>query len=134
MSVLVPFPIDNVEQEKEQPSLTYRLDLDRKRVIGRVDGLDAVNQFIRKALITPRFKCLVYNNQYGSEIKEGIIAGDASSEYITSDMPRLVKDALLVDSRILDVYDFTFSFADERAFIRFSADTVFGTTIIEEVI
>lgn len=134
MSVLVPFPISTVEQEKEQPSLTYRWDPDRKRIIGRVDGLEAVNQFIRKALVTPRFKCLVYNNQWGSEIKEVIIAGDVSPEYIEADMPRLVRDALFVDSRILDVYDFSFSFEDEQAHIRFTADTIFGTTIVEEVI
>ena len=134
MGVFIPIPISEVEQEREQPSLTYGLDLDRGRILGRVDGLDAVNQAIRKALITPRFRCLIYNNQYGSEIKQTIIAGDASPEYVETEMPRLVRDALLVDARILDVYDFSCSFDDERAQVRFSAKTVFGDTVIEEVI
>lgn len=134
MSVLVPFPVGSVEQEKAQPSLTYRLDPDRKRIVGRVDKLDAVNQAIRKALITPRFRCLVYGNQYGSEIKETVIAGDASREYIETDLPRLVKDALLVDSRILDVYAFSFAFSDEQVLIKFTADTIFGTAVVEEVV
>jgi len=134
MSVLIPISIGEVEREQEQPSLTYRLDLDRGRIIGKVNGLDAVNQFIRKALISPRFRCLIYDNQYGSEIKQTIIAGDASPEYIEAAMPRIVKDALFTDSRVLDVYDFSFSFADEQASIRFTARTVFGETVIEEVI
>lgn len=134
MSVFIPIPIDTVEQEQEQPSLTYALDLDRGRIAGRVDGLKAVEQAIRKALITPRFRCLIYNNQYGSEIKQTIIAGDVSQEYIETEMPRLVKDAVLADSRVLDIYGFLFSFDNEQAFIQFTAKTIFGETVIEEVI
>lgn len=134
MGVFIPIPITTVEQEREQPSLTYGLDLDRGRILGRVDGLEAVNQAIRKALLTPRFRCLIYNNQYGSEIKQTVIAGDASPEYTETEMPRLVRDALLVDERVLDVYDFSCSFDNEQAYVRFSAKTVFGDTVVEEVI
>lgn len=134
MSVFIPIPIAEVEQEREQTSLTYRLDLKRGRIIGMVDGLEAVNQAIRKALITPRFRCLIYDNQYGSELKQTIIAGDATPEFTEAEIPRLVSDALLVDSRILDVYDFSYSFSGENAFINFKANTIFGETIIEEVI
>lgn len=134
MGVTLPFPVGDVEQQQELPSLTYRLDPDRGRIIGMVDGLEAVNQAIRKALATPRFRCLIYDNQYGSEIKETIIAGDTTPEFIESDMPRLVKDALSPDTRILDVSDFSFLFSDERAFIRFKAKTIFGETVVEEVI
>lgn len=134
MSVLVPFPVSTVEEAREQPSLTYRLDLDRKRIIGRIDGIEAVEQFIRKAIITPRFKCLIYSNQWGSEVKAVIIAGDASPEYIESDMPRLVRDAVLVDSRVLDVLDFTFSLDGDGVWVKLVVTTIFGTVTVEEVI
>lgn len=134
MGAFIPIPIGEVEMEKEQPSLTYCLDLDRGRIMGKVDGLEAVNQYIHKVLLTPRFRCLIYSNQYGSELKQTIIAGDASPEYIEAEIPRIVRDAVLVDSRVLDVYDFTISLSDERAFISFKANTIFGETIIEEVI
>lgn len=64
--VLIPIPIETVTDSEEQPSLTYRLDLDAGRIVGKVDNLEAVNQAIRKAIITPRFKCLIYDNQYGT--------------------------------------------------------------------
>lgn len=132
--VYIPIPIDTVTEAEEQPSLTYRLDLDNGRIVGKVDGLVAVNQAIRKAIITPRFKCLIYDNQYGSEIEDAIIAKDATAEYIEAVTEGFVKDALRPDTRILSVYDFQFEFENDKAYIFFRADTIFGKTEIEEVI
>lgn len=108
MSVFIPIPVDKLEFERELPSRTYKLDLDRGRIFaaGSADGLEAVKQYIKKALITPRFRCLIYDNQYGSEIKQTIIAGNATPEFIETEIPRLVRDAIIGDSRVLDVHDF----------------------------
>ena len=57
----IPIPVETVSEAEELPSKTYRLDLDKGRIVGKVDGLEAVNQAIRKAIITPRFKCLIYD-------------------------------------------------------------------------
>lgn len=134
MPVYVPIPISGIEEEREEPSLTYKLDLDAGRIIGKVDGLEAVNQFIRKALITPRFHCLIYDNQYGSEIKDTITSDNATEELIRSEIPRLVSDAILSDGRVLQVYDFEFDFIEDYCHIRFNADTIFGETTFEGVI
>lgn len=133
MALDVPIEISKVIEETELPSKTYKLDLDTKRIVGKVDELEAVNQFIRKALLTPRFKCLVYDTQYGSEIRELTIT-DATPELIESEMPRLVEDALLYDSRILKVYDFEFKFIDDGVYIYLKVDTIYGTTEFEGVI
>lgn len=133
-SVLIPMPVATVQEAKEQPSYTYRLDLDAGRIVGMVDGLEAVNQAIRKAIITPRFKCLIYDNQYGSEIEEAFIVKTASRDYIQTVCEGFVKDCLKPDTRILSVYDFTFDFDGEKAFITFKADTIFGETSVAEVI
>jgi phage baseplate assembly protein W len=133
MPLDIPIGITQVIDEPYLPSKTYKLDLDNGRIIGKVDELEAMNQFIRKALITPRFKCLIYDSQYGSEIRE-ITTTDATREFIESEMPRLVEDALTYDPRILKVYDFSFSFKDDSVFLKFSVDTIFGTTEFEGVI
>lgn len=130
----IPFPVEMVTEAEEQPSRTYKLDFDRGRIIGMVDGLEAVNQAIRKAIITPRFKCLIYDNQYGSEIEDAIIAKDASRDYIKAAMEGFIKDALLPDTRIISVYDFNISLEEDGAHISFSANTIFGETQVEEVI
>ena len=133
-SVFIPLPVNEVTEAEEKPSLTYKLDLDAGRIVGMIDGLEAVNQAIRKAIITPRFKCLIYDNQYGSEIQEAIIAEDATPEYTEAVIPGFVKDALKPDTRILKVYDFEFEFREDGAYVFFRADTIFGETTFEEVI
>ena len=90
----IPIPVETVKEAEEKPSRTYRLDLDNGRIVGKVDGLTAVNQAIRKAIITPRFKCLIYDHQYGSEIEDAIIAKDATRDYIEAATEGFVKDAL----------------------------------------
>ena len=133
-SVFIPLPVSEVTEAQEKPSLTYKLDLDKGRIVGMVDGLEAVNQAIRKAIITPRFKCLIYDNQYGSEIQEAIIAEDATPEYTEAVIPGFVEDALKPDTRILKVSDFEFEFREDGAYVFFRADTIFGETTFEEVI
>lgn len=134
MSTFMSIPVESLEEAAELPSATYRLDLDSGRILGRVDGIEAIKQAIRKALITPRFRCLIYSTDYGSEIKNTVIAGDATPEYIECDMPRLVEDALAMDERILNIRDFAVSIEGEIARVSFVVDTVFGETEIDEVI
>lgn len=132
--VYIPLPIATVEEAKERPSLTYKLDLDKGRIVGRVDGQEAVRQAIRKAIITPRFKCLIYDHQYGSEIEEAIIQKDATQEYTRAVLPGFIRDALKPDTRVLDVSNFEFDFSGDEVVITFDADTIFGPVRIEEAI
>ncbi len=134
MPTFIPIPISTLQEAPELPSLTYALDLDKGRIVGRVDGLKATEQAIRKALITPRWKCLVYDNHYGSEIKNAIIAKSASRELVEAEIPRMVEDALLPDTRILSVEDFSFEFETDKCYIQFTANTIFGVTTIREMI
>ncbi len=153
-SVFIPLPVSTVQEAAELPSRTYCLDLDKGRILGMVDGQEAVRQAIHKAIITPRWKCLIYNNQYGSEIEATVIQskGRATSEYIKAVVPGFVRDALRPDSRITLVSNFVFAFTPEEkeqifpdlfeavgdegdsVFISFDADTIYGTVQIEEVI
>lgn len=130
--IILSTPIETVEEAREAPSRTYRLDLDRGRIVGTVDGIEAVRQAIQKAIITPRFKCLIYDNQYGSEIEETIVAKDADEDYVRATAEGFIRDALLPDSRIIDISDFEFDFIGDSAHIKFTAETIFGQTDIEE--
>jgi hypothetical protein len=136
MSVFIPIPIRELHIRGEQPSKTYKLDWERKRILplGNCDGVDAVKQFIKKTLLTPRFRCLIYDNQYGSELKQTIIADDVTPEFIETEIPRQIKDALLTDSRIFYIYGFLIAFKGEKIHIDFTAHTVFGHLNISEVI
>lgn len=133
-SYIIPIPVETLKEEEEQPSLTYKLDFQNKRIFGKTDGINAVNQSIHKAMLTPRFKCLIYDNQYGSEIEDAIIAKDASREYVEASIEGFIKDALKPDTRILSVYGFTVEFIEDAVHISFKVDTIFGETEVQEVI
>lgn len=134
MVVDVEIPFSEIEEETEKPTRTYRLDFDSGRIVGTVDGIEAVNQAIRKAIITARYKCLIYDSDYGGELKDMIYDKTSTLEFIETALPELIRDALSQDTRVLDVYDFDFRFNHDEAFISFCADTIFGETQINEVI
>ena len=130
MAVDKEIPITDIEEENEKPSKTYRLDIDTGRIFGKIDSIDAVNQAIRKAIITQRFCNLIYDSDYGCEASAAVHDKGVSPEYIQAAVPEMVKDALSQDSRILDVFDFVFSFENDEVYISFKADTIFGETEI----
>lgn len=132
--LILSLPVDAVEEEKEIPSLTYKLNLDTGRIGQQIDGMEAVKQAIRKAIITPRFRCLIYDHQYGSELEEAYITGNASEEFIRTTAEDYITDCLLPDTRIISCSDFEFEFIDDQVEISFSCETVFGITEIKEVI
>lgn len=139
MAVDKAIPVTAIEDEEEITSRTYAIDWDHGRIVGFVDGQEAVKQFIKKALLTPRFKCLIYDNQYGSEIRETIVQRTATREYIEAEMLFLVRDTLIYDERILDVYNMSFEFKDtypqqDSAIISFDVDTIYGNMHMKEVI
>lgn len=118
----------------EKPSLTYGLDLDKGRIIGRIDGIEAVDLYIRKTLITPRFGCLIYSKNYGSEIDNMLTANGWNRNIAKKLLPKLVKDALS-DSRIIDVFDFVFEDGkNDVLLVNFKVNTIYGVTEVREAI
>lgn len=134
MSLDVEIPINDIEEEVEKPTKTYFLDLDNGRIIGNIDGLEAVKQAIRKAIITSRYKNLIYDSDYGSEVKDMVYDEESTPELIETALPELIKDALSLDTRILNVSDFEFKFENDKAYISFFVDTIYGSTNINEVV
>lgn len=131
MSLDVEIPINEIEEESEKPTKTYFLDLDNGRIVGNIDGLEAVKQAVRKAIITPRYKNLIYDSDYGSEVKDMIYDEASTPELIETALPELIKDALSLDTRILNVSDFEFKFENDKAYISFFVDTIYGSTSLD---
>jgi hypothetical protein len=104
----------------EQPSKTWRLDLENNRISGFIDGLDAVIQSAFMALQTERYEHLIFSWQYGSELNT-LIGKD--SDYAYSEAKRMIQDALSTDTRITGIRDFS----NENGVIRFVIDTIYGS-------
>lgn len=130
----IEIPIGELEEAAELPSKTYRLDLDKGRIYGKIDGLEAVEQAIRKAILTQRFNNLIYDDDYGCEAQDALHDNGVTQDFLETAIPEMVKDALSQDTRITNIYDFELNFENDSAYVSFKVDTIFGETKISEVI
>lgn len=134
MAVDIQIPINEIVEETEKPSKTYFLDLEKGRISGSIDGIEAVNQAIKKAILTIRFNNLIYDSDYGCEVGNALHDKTVTPEYLEAAIPDMIKDALSQDTRILDVYDFEMDFDCDSVHVSFFVDTIFGKTEINEVL
>lgn len=115
-------------EEEQQPSRTYRIDYERKRIVGFIDERAAIEQAIYKALSTERYEYLIYTWNYGAEIAK--LFGQPIP-YVYSELQRLVTEALTHDDRIDSVDAFSFSHVKNKVLMSFTAHTTFGAVEIE---
>lgn len=98
------FPSNEIEITKNI-SLSYYLNLQKEVIRKYVDDIEALKQAILKILLTERYMYPCYDWQYGIELND--LIGQPKS-LVKAEIPRRVKDALLIDDRIEDVVDFSF--------------------------
>ena len=111
-----------------QPSLTYRLDFERKRLSGKIDNEDAIMQLVMKILYTERYAYVIYSSQYGVELDRLI---GKEYDFIVADLERTITEALLADDRILSITDFTTEQTEiDRMVASFMVNSVIGATNI----
>lgn len=112
------------------PTKTYKIDPVNKRIIGTIDGKDAVMQFIQKVLGTDKYAFEIYDWYYGNELLK--LVGQ-SYDYVVTRVPNIFREALMVDDRILDVRDFTFNKSSiDSVVVSCHVDTVYGVITYEQ--
>lgn len=111
-----------------QPSLTYKLDFERKRISGKIDNEEAIMQLVMKILYTERYAYVIYSSQYGVEL-DRLIGKDY--DFIVSDLERTIIEALLADDRILSITGFVAEqTAIDRMTVTFTVNSVVGSANI----
>ena len=124
---IIPAELEIVEEQ--QPSLTFGIDFDRGRVVGMIDGLEAVKQAVFLILQTERYRHLIFTPDYGSEL-EGLIGRDPL--FVQSELKRRIREALMQDDRIEDVTNFNIQFDGDNALVRFTVMSAFGNFEVEQ--
>lgn len=87
------------------PTNTFKIDFYKNRIRNVFDGIEALKQAIYKILMTQRYKYSIYDWEYGIELEDLI---GMPKGYVKVEIERRIKEALLQDDRIEDVYNFTF--------------------------
>lgn len=119
----------NIAVEK-QPSLSYKMRLEKERIERTVDGLEAIKQMIYKTLMTDRYKFEIYDWNYGVELDDLI---GQPKEFVKAELPRRIEDALIVDDRVSEVTDFEFTDVDKTTLaVKFTVKTIFGDIEVEK--
>lgn len=122
------FKVSELE-EKEKSNLTYRLDLNKKRIYGRVDNYEAAKQAVIKLLLTERFENIIYTDAYGVELKRFI---GRDIDFIKSDIERTITETILIDDRFIEVLSFVSEERDSSTLdIRFEVRTVYGDVRVD---
>ena len=110
-------------QLTSRPSRTWIIDRNTMQVGFMDEGLEAVRQSVEIALNVDRFRWQIYNTNFGNELEE-LIGDDA--DYIQSELPRMIDDALSVDDRVIDTTDYVFSVNGDSMTVSFTVNTVYG--------
>lgn len=124
---MVPSTVDLLDKAldiKEQPSLTYKMQMADGQIRGYTDGLEAVRQAIYKIIMTERYQYIIYSWDHGVELQD--LFGEPVT-YVCPELERRISEALLWDDRIEDVDDFRFDFPQKGiVHVSFTAHTIFG--------
>lgn len=113
--------------EETMSSRTYNINRNTNRISGYIDNKDAMVQAIYLILQTERYESMIYNWYYGVEF-DGLIG--KNRDYVTSELRRVIREALLEDDRISEVDDFHLTFKDESVLIDFLVTTNVGDITI----
>ena len=118
---------DDLESDfdiETDPSLTYRLDFESNRIIGKVDDKEAIEQAIFKIIQTQRSKFDIYSDDYGFESDDLI---GASTPYVLAVVKKRIIDALTADDRIDSVDAFEIEKVGKKTlYVKFTANTTTG--------
>lgn len=90
----------------QEPSLTYRLDLNSNIISGMTEGLEAVKQAVYHRLGIERYQYPIYSWEYGLQTYD--LYGQPMP-YVMPELKRRIIEALLKDSRITKVDGFSFT-------------------------
>ena len=114
---LMEFAID------EQPSYTYKLDIDKGRIRGMTDEADAMLQAVYLILSVERYQYPIYSYNYGVELADLI---GQPKDYVMSEAKRRITEALTQDDRIESVDEWAFETTKKSVIVTFTVHTIFG--------
>ena len=115
---------NNINQMDDiMPSYTYNINRNTNRISGYIDNKDAIIQAIYLILQTERYESMIYNWYYGTEL-DGLVG--KNRDYITSEIKRVIREALLEDDRINEVSEFLINYNDDTVIVQFIVETNIG--------
>ena len=108
---------------EEEPSYTYKLDIDKGRIKGMTDEADAMLQAVYLILSVERYQYPIYSYNYGVELADLI---GQPKDYVMSEAKRRITEALTQADRIESVDEWAFETTKKSVIVTFVVHTIFG--------
>ena len=106
-----------------QPGRTWYIDKSTNRIRGECDNWLAVRQAVEIILNVQRFRWQIYTPYSGMDWRN-LIGNDPG--YVAAELQRRVREALLMDDRVLDIRDYQYTIEDDMLTASFTVVTVYG--------
>lgn len=116
---------------RQEPSKTFKLHMERNKVDGICDDVEALKQTIFLILNAERYQYLIYSRNYGVELND--LIGEPIS-FVIPELERRIKEALVQDDRIENVDNFEFENIKEKVHCKFMVHTKYGNIKAEKVV
>ncbi|MBS7527843.1 DUF2634 domain-containing protein [Fusibacter paucivorans] len=114
--------LQNIEITTRSTS-TWQLDLEAKKLGGRIEGIDAVRQMIYTVLNVERYRYAIHSWRFGVELDD--LYGQ-SMDYIYPTIVQRITEALMMLDTIQSVDNFSFDRKKEALILTFNVSTIYG--------
>ena len=131
---MIPAVNDDLQRDfefEEETSNTYKINLDESIIAGYVDEREAMVQAIYLILNIERYEYLIYSWDYGIELQD--LLGQ-SIPFVLPELKRRITEALMQDTRITGVDNFSFETNKGKVHATFTVSTIFGDIEAEKVV
>ncbi len=107
---------------------TFLIDFENKSIGGMIDGKEALVQWVKIALMTPRYKYPVFSHSYGTDYTDVFEGGYSKA---IGKLKKAIYDSLIHDERIKAIDDFVFEKRGTKTIVRFKISSVYGPVSYE---
>lgn len=115
--------LELIEIEVQQPCRTYKLDIEKGRVRGTTDNLEALRQAVYLMLSVERYRYPIYSYNYGVELSDLV---GMPKDYVMSEAKSRITEALLQDERVNGVDNWNFEDSPKSVIVSFIIHSIYG--------
>ena len=116
---------------EEIPTPTPRIIIEKNRLMGSCDGLEAIKQAVYLILNVERYRYVIYSSNYGVEFDDLL---GKPVPYVMPELKRRIEEALTQDDRITGVDGFEFETKKDTVHCTFTVHSIFGNFVSESVV
>lgn len=116
--------IADFEENVQENTKTFAINLTNDTIGGFTDGIDALRQSVYLMLNIEADQYIIYPYTYGINTLDLI---GKPSYYVMAVLPDRLKETLFTDDRITDVSDFEFEVDKNKLHVKFVVTSIYGS-------